>query len=135
MCKFPFDAQKCIFQVGSYSYDDSRMAVYTAKAAFDGKTTNSFDLGYDIEINQLSMEDSLLDFGGLGNFSLAGFQICLKRHVSSYIVGYYMPSGIIVVLSWISFLMPMNHVLARMSRMFFLILLLFFLLIILELKS
>ena len=128
--KFPFDTQKCKFQVESYSYDTSRMVVYTSSAKFDGKTTNSFDLGYDIKINRLSREDSLLVYDGLGNFSLAGFEMTLKRRVSSYIVGYYMPSGIIIVLSWMSFLMPINHGIARMSRMIFLILLLFFLLII-----
>ena len=30
----------------------------------------------------------------------------LERHVMSYIITYYLPSGLFVVVSWISFLIP-----------------------------
>ena len=30
----------------------------------------------------------------------------LQRHVMSYIITYYLPSGLFVVVSWISFLIP-----------------------------
>ena len=30
----------------------------------------------------------------------------LRRHVMSYIITYYLPSGLFVVVSWISFLIP-----------------------------
>ena len=39
-------------------------------------------------------------------FSLAGFSMILSRHVSHYIITYYLPSGLFVVVSWISFLVP-----------------------------
>ncbi len=34
------------------------------------------------------------------------FQMVLVRHVSHYIINYYLPSGLFVVVSWISFLVP-----------------------------
>ena len=46
------------------------------------------------EINSLSPEDAVLDYGSLGNFSLAGFEMVLTRYVSTYIITYYLPSGI-----------------------------------------
>ncbi len=47
-----------------------------------------------VEINPLSPEDAVLDYGQLGNFSLAGFEMVLTRYVSTYIITYYLPSGI-----------------------------------------
>lgn len=46
-----------------------------------------------VEINPLSPEDAVLDYGQLGNFSLAGFEMVLTRYVSTYIITYYLPSG------------------------------------------
>jgi hypothetical protein len=41
----------------------------------------------------LKAEDFLLDYGELGNFSVAGFEMVLHRHVSHYLITYYLPSG------------------------------------------
>ena len=38
------------------------------------------------------------------NYSVAGFQLVLSRKSSFYVVTYYLPSGLFVVVSWISFL-------------------------------
>jgi hypothetical protein len=77
--KFPLDTQSCKFQIGSYSYDDSQMTFQTIKAAYDGKAGNSIALDYAIEIKRLKPQDSILLFDGLGNFSLAGFELVLNR--------------------------------------------------------
>ena len=113
--KFPLDTQSCKFQIGSYSYDDSQMTFETIKAAYDGKTQNSIALDYAIEIRPLSPKDSILLFDGLGNFSLAGFELVLNRYVSTYIITYYLPSGLFVIVSWISFLIPMDVIPGRMA--------------------
>ena len=60
-------------------------------------------LDYDIEIYSLSPEDK--QYSALNmNYSVAGFQIVLARKMSFYVVTYYLPSGLFVVVSWISFL-------------------------------
>ena len=66
----------------------------------------SIVLDYDITINKLRENDRIFEGGSLGNFSLAGFEMILHRHVSHYIINYYLPSGLFVVVSWISFLVP-----------------------------
>ena len=66
----------------------------------------SIVLDYDIAINNLRQEDQIFIGGSLGNYSLAGFEMILRRHVSHYIINYYLPSGLFVVVSWISFLVP-----------------------------
>ena len=40
------------------------------------------------------------------NYSVTGFQLVLTRKMSFYVVTYYLPSGLFVVVSWVSFLIP-----------------------------
>ena len=113
--KFPLDTQVCKFLVGSYSYDDTIMKFHTRGASYQKPQGNSIALDYAIKINKLSEEDRLLVFGSLGNFSLAGFELVLSRYVSTYIITYYLPSGLFVIVSWISFLIPMDVIPGRMA--------------------
>ena len=39
-----------------------------------------------------TLQDRVLSYGSLGNYSLAGFEIILHRYVSHYIITYYLPS-------------------------------------------
>ena len=36
-----------------------------------------------------------------GNYSVTGFQLILKRKMSHYIITYYFPAGMFVIVSWI----------------------------------
>ena len=54
-------------------------------------------------------------FAFLGNYSVAGFELTLRRKVSHYIITYYLPSGMFVIVSWISFLVPPEIVPGRMT--------------------
>ena len=44
-------------------------------------------------IEKLKEEDTILDYGSMGNFSISGFEMVLTRYVSTYIITYYLPSG------------------------------------------
>merc|ERR1719192_302931 len=77
--------------------------------------SRSIVLDYDITINNLRKEDQIFIGGSLGNYSLAGFEMILRRHVSHYIINYYLPSGLFVVVSWISFLVPADIIPGRMA--------------------
>lgn len=112
--KFPLDTQVCKFQVGSYSYNDDKMVFNTISAGYQ-KGSNTIALDYAITIKPLKEEDAVFLGGGLGNFSLAGFEMKLQRHVSTYIITYYLPSGLFVIVSWISFLIPMDVIPGRMA--------------------
>merc|ERR1711860_379318 len=77
--------------------------------------SQSITLDYKITINNLHKRDKIFNGGALGNFSLAGFEMKLERHFMSYIITYYLPSGLFVVVSWISFLIPPDIVPGRMA--------------------
>jgi len=111
---FPLDTQQCKFQVGSYSYDMTRMVFDVSTLGYI-QNTQSIILDYDIEIKELNKNDQIFEAGALGNFSLAGFEMNLSRHVMSYIITYYLPSGLFVLVSWISFLIPPDIVPGRMA--------------------
>merc|ERR1719320_512615 len=97
--------EKMIFAVSQLGY------AHTSSKSTD----RSIVLDYDIQISPLEEDDKVFVGGPLGNYSLAGFEMILKRHVSHYIITYYLPSGLFVVVSWISFLIPMDVIPGRMA--------------------
>ena len=50
-----------------------------------------------------------------GNYSVTGFEVTLRRKMSHYIITYYFPAGMFVIVSWISFLVPPESVPGRMT--------------------
>lgn len=111
--KFPFDTQSCKLLLGSYSFNNKKMVFTTREVGYSYKSSNSLALGYDLKIAPLDKDDQVRNFGELGTYSLAGFELVLTRHSSKYIFSYYFPSGFLVVASWISFLIPSNKMTSR----------------------
>ena len=50
-----------------------------------------------------------------GNYSVTGFEMILKRRMSHYMITYYLPSSLFVVVSWTSFLIPSDDIQGRMA--------------------
>merc|ERR1719242_1327387 len=89
---FPLDVQVCLFQEGAI------------RSVVD----------YAIQIRMLP--DKNKNYMALtGNYSVAGFELTLRRKVSHYIITCYLPSGMFVIVSWISFLIPPDIVPGRMT--------------------
>jgi len=57
----------------------------------------------------------LYDNGQLGHLSLTGFNVDITRHYSKYLIVYYLPSGLFVLVSWTSFIIPPEVVAGRMG--------------------
>ena len=70
----------------------------------------------DYEINIIDIKPEETHYMALGmNYSVAGFELILTRKMSFYIVTYYLPSGLFVVVSWISFLVNPEVIPGRMT--------------------
>jgi len=109
---FPLDVQVCLFQVGSFNYDNSKMVFIDEFIANHTQIRSVLD--YSIEIRALPKDHK--NYVALtGNYSVAGFEMTLKRKVSHYIITCYLPSGMFVMVSWISFLIPPDVVPGRMT--------------------
>ena len=63
----------CLLQVGSYSYDMTKMLFKVTRLTFIQK--QSIVLDYKIAIRNLRPEDQIFNAGALGNYSLAGFEM------------------------------------------------------------
>ena len=57
----------------------------------------------------------LYDNGELGNLSLTGFNVDIRRQHYKHLVVYYIPSGLFVLVSWTSFIIPPDVVAGRMG--------------------
>ena len=101
--RYPVDYQTCYFQVGSYAHDNTLMA-------FQGRLLSYIEsnkiaiLDYSIiEINSLPIDKQVYVWQDIGIMSLAGFEIKLKRNMFKYLINFYLPSGLFVIVSWVSY--------------------------------
>ena len=51
-----------------------------------------------------------------GNYSVAGFKLNMERKMTHYVITYYLPSGLFVVVSWASFLIPSDDIQVKISQ-------------------
>ena len=62
-------------------------------------------LDYEAELNKLPEDHSFIEFGSqteIMRSSIAGFEIKLYRKYTKYIIYYYVPSGLIAIISCVS---------------------------------
>ena len=98
---YPLDVQHCPFQVGSYGHNDSYMSFKLVKLTRDTFQSISV-LDYTDVLKNLSNDDQLLYVGDSGNeYTLTGFTLELARKSFPYVVKFYMPSGLFVMVSWV----------------------------------
>jgi len=109
---FPMDIQICKFKVGSFNYPMSKMTFLAEFVPEDTSIKSILD--YKITFNPLDATDTHYMAIGM-NYSVTGFELVLTRKMSFYIVTYYLPSGLFVVVSWISFLVNPEIIPGRMT--------------------
>ena len=68
--------------------------------SYDDSLRNTI-LDYNVALDPLKPEDSLFIWQSIGNYSLTGFEMTLRRNSLKYLVNYYLPSGLFVVVSWV----------------------------------
>jgi len=109
---FPMDIQICKFKVGSFNYPMSKITFLSEFTPNDDSIKSILD--YKITFKALEPSDTHYQAIGM-NYSTTGFQLVLTRKMSFYIVTYYLPSGLFVVVSWISFLVNPEIIPGRMT--------------------
>ena len=81
---------------------------------YDDSLRNTI-LDYSVQLSELKPEDSLFIWQDIGNYSQTGYEMRLKRNSLKYLVNYYLPSGLFVLVSWVGFLIPPEIVPGRMT--------------------
>ena len=104
---YPMDKHNCYFTLGSYAFLKQSGQRFELNH-FNYRTSLHFNasqqvaqLDFEIDVKKLpqGMENCWEVYG---TSQRTGFEITFQRKFQRYIVSYYIPSGILVVLSWVS---------------------------------
>ena len=109
--KYPFDEHDCPFRVGSY-YGTNRMISCTSNFTYHEEMQRH--LQHYVKLINLSEDDKTVDLDS-GSYSVCGFQINLQRKTQQFIIQHHIPTFIIVLVSWVSFLISPKIIPARMA--------------------
>ncbi len=111
---YPMDSHVCPVVVGSVSQGMDRV-VYTTDPEHLLRESSRFVhklLPFKTSILRLEERDQYWeDASGLGyNYSTTGFRIRVQRRAEPFIYSWYLPSGLLVCISWIGFVIPVDLV-------------------------
>ncbi|KAL3880435.1 hypothetical protein ACJMK2_032673 [Sinanodonta woodiana] len=116
--KFPMDKQKCPIIIASYAYTVENIVFHwhpSRPIIMFRLEMPQFDTSNDdVDYSKCSKEYGKTPVEG-GEFACISAQLLLKRQVGYYIVQIFLPSVMIVVLSWVSFWVDIDAVPARIS--------------------
>ncbi|XP_030380971.1 glycine receptor subunit alpha-4 [Scaptodrosophila lebanonensis] len=107
--KFPFDEQYCATQLESWMYNTSEMVLH-----WEQKRPITYDPALHLTeflvqhswSNETTINADLSDLrhgAFAGNYSSLSFTVHLTRVVGFYLMDYFLPSMLIVAISWVSF--------------------------------
>ena len=116
--QYPFDYHSCEFRAGSYAYnskivDCSSVLHRNLEKAGEQAQHN---LQYKISTGELATKYLNYDYLD-GNFSCCGFVINLKREMTHMMVQTYVTSIILVITSWLSFMINPAAISGRMGML------------------
>ena len=97
----------CSMKFENYPIDN-----HTCKILFRSGVNNASDISLNLDYLEFKKDFNLLDYSfdvhtiptgsEINSFSFTGFEIRLKRNINKYIVNYYVPSGILVTITWVN---------------------------------
>ena len=104
---YPIDENTCYFTLGSYAPLNQSAQIYNLWETWESSGPVVFDaseqvaqLGFAIDIKEGLPKNVERPWNG--SFQRTGFEVRFQRKVTRFIPSYYIPSGILVVLSWVS---------------------------------
>lgn len=111
--KYPLDSQKCPILIASYGYTMENII-------YEWMSQKPIDFNDQMELPQYTIQDVLLGnctktYKETGSFSCVRADFLLQRDVGYYVIQVYVPSVLIVILSWVSFWLDVEAIPARIS--------------------
>lgn len=117
--KFPFDEQFCPTVLESWMYNSSELLLHwepKEPVAFDPKMHLTEYALQNVWKNETIINADLDDLrhgAFAGNYSSLSFTVHLAREVGYYVMDYFLPSIMIVAISWVSFWLQADQTPAR----------------------
>uniref|UniRef100_A0A3Q2YR06 Gamma-aminobutyric acid receptor subunit delta n=1 Tax=Hippocampus comes TaxID=109280 RepID=A0A3Q2YR06_HIPCM len=114
LTKYPMDEQECMLDLESYGYSSEDIVYHWSES-------QSHIHGLDkLELSQFTITDyrfvtEMMNFKSAGRFPRLSLRFQLRRNRGVYIIQSYMPSILLVAMSWVSFWISQSAVPARVS--------------------
>ncbi|XP_056385309.1 gamma-aminobutyric acid receptor subunit pi-like [Hyla sarda] len=111
LTKYPMDKQTCTLQLESWGYNINDVMFYWTRGNDSVKGLNTLRLAqYTVEDHYTSVSEAVYE---TGRYPKLVFHFDLKRNILYFILETYVPSILLVVLSWVSFWISQSSVPAR----------------------
>ena len=96
---YPLDSHVCDFLISSWIYSEDVLNLTMNSLTFDAENQVSL-LDYKPEVRDLAKSKQRKYYVDT-YWRIAGFEIVLHRNVHKYIANYYIPTGFLVLVSWV----------------------------------
>jgi len=106
---YPFDRHVCYLKLTSFGHDTTEMIL---NGGFTYHEQNQRALYFRIDIRE-TYGSSGVFMGKNSNYSMYALEIHMTRIVTQYLLNVYMPTGVFVIISWVSFIIPVEIIAAR----------------------
>uniref|UniRef100_A0ABM5G1F6 Gamma-aminobutyric acid receptor subunit pi-like isoform X1 n=2 Tax=Pogona vitticeps TaxID=103695 RepID=A0ABM5G1F6_9SAUR len=111
LTKYPMDKQTCTLQLESWGYNINDVMFYWTRGNDSVKGLDTLRLAqYTVEDYYTSVSEAVYE---TGRYPKLVFHFELKRNILYFILETYVPSSLLVVLSWVSFWISQSSVPAR----------------------
>ncbi|XP_073251763.1 gamma-aminobutyric acid receptor subunit beta-3-like [Porites lutea] len=111
---YPLDNQTCVLHISSYSYSETD-AIYTWMEGLVGSVERAEDISLP-QMDLISIRSfRSKDVYSRGNYSMLSLVLTFHRRLSLFITETYIPSIMIVALSWVSFFINYKAAPARVA--------------------
>ncbi|KAM7099802.1 gamma-aminobutyric acid receptor subunit delta isoform 1-T1 [Molossus nigricans] len=114
LAKYPMDEQECTLHLESYGYSSEDIVYYWSENQEQIHGLDKLQLA-QFTITSYRFTTELMNFKSAGQFPRLSLYFHLRRNRGVYIIQSYMPSILLVAMSWVSFWISQAAVPARVS--------------------
>uniref|UniRef100_A0A8C8ZQQ2 Gamma-aminobutyric acid type A receptor subunit delta n=1 Tax=Prolemur simus TaxID=1328070 RepID=A0A8C8ZQQ2_PROSS len=114
LAKYPMDKQECMLDLESYGYSSEDIVYYWSESQEHIHGLDRLQLA-QFTITSYRFTTELMNFKSAGQFPRLSLHFHLRRNRGVYIIQSYMPSILLVAMSWVSFWISQAAVPARVS--------------------
>uniref|UniRef100_A0A8C4M6A6 Gamma-aminobutyric acid receptor subunit delta n=1 Tax=Equus asinus asinus TaxID=83772 RepID=A0A8C4M6A6_EQUAS len=114
LAKYPMDEQECMLHLESYGYSSEDIVYYWSENQEQIHGLDKLQLA-QFTITSYRFTTELMNFKSAGQFPRLSLHFHLRRNRGVYIIQSYMPSILLVAMSWVSFWISQAAVPARVS--------------------
>ncbi|CAN2388223.1 Gamma-aminobutyric acid receptor subunit delta [Pristimantis euphronides] len=114
LTKYPLDEQECRLDLESYGYSAEEILYNWSESQHQIHGLDKLELA-QFTITDYKFTKEVMNFKSAGQFPRLTLRIQLKRNRGMYVIQSYVPSILLVAMSWVSFWISQSAVPARVS--------------------